>query len=163
RAESVVVLGDRWEACERSDFRGRCVILRPGRYPSLEAMGMDGRISSVRAVEATARYDDARYAPPPAPAYDSRRRPEERTHAVNVDYVRAVYAAPQQRCWVEREQVVAQVQRNEPNVGGAVVGGIIGGIIGHQIGGGSGRDLATVGGVVAGAAIGANAGRDAAV
>jgi uncharacterized protein YcfJ len=162
RASSVMVLGERWEACEHSDFRGNCVILRPGRYPSLQAMGMNDRISSVRPVAATARYDDARYAPPPAPVYDWRRRPEERVYTVNVEYVRAVYAAPQQRCWVEREQV-SQPQRSEPNVGGAVVGGIIGGIIGHQVGAGSGRDIATVGGVVAGAAIGANVGRDAPV
>lgn len=162
RASSVVVLGDRWEACEHSGFRGNCVILRPGRYPSLAAMGMNDRISSVRAVHAGARFDDARYAPQPVPAYDWRRRPDERLYTVNVDDVRAVYATPQQRCWVERQQV-AQPQRGEPNVGGAVVGGILGGILGHQIGGGTGRDIATVGGAVAGAAIGANVGRDAPV
>jgi uncharacterized protein YcfJ len=160
RASSVVVLGERWEACEHADFRGRCVILQPGRYPDLAAMGIDDRISSVRAIQPAARFDDARYAPQPVPVYDWRPRPEERLYMVNVDTVRAVYAAPQQRCWVERERVV-QPERNDPNVGGAVVGGIIGGIIGHQIGGGTGRDIATVGGAVAGAAIGANVGRDA--
>jgi uncharacterized protein YcfJ len=159
RASSVVVLGERWEACEHHDFTGLCVILRPGRYPNLGAMGLNDKLSSVRVVPSTARYDDARYAPRPVPVYDWRRRPEERVYEVNVSSVRAVYAAPQQRCWVEREQVVRE-QRGEPNVGGAVVGGIIGGILGHQIGGGTGRDIATVGGVVAGAAIGANAGRD---
>ena len=110
----------------------------------------------------TARFHDGRYAPQPVPAYDWRRRPEERIYEVNVSSVHAVFAAPQQRCWVEREQVV-QEQRRDPNVGGAVVGGILGGILGHQIGGGAGRDIATVGGVVAGAAIGANVGRDGTV
>lgn len=159
RASSVVVLGERWEACEHHDFTGLCVILRPGRYPNLGAMGLNDKLSSVRMVPVTARYDDARYAPRPVPVYDWRRRPEERVYQVNVSSVRAVYAAPQQRCWVEREQVV-RLQRSEPNVGGAVVGGIIGGILGHQIGGGSGREIATVGGAVAGAAIGANVGRE---
>ncbi len=159
RASSVVVLGERWEACEHINFGGRCVILRPGRYPSLAAMGLNDQVSSVRAIHPTARFDDGRYAPHPVPAYDWRRRPEERVYQVNVSSVRAVYAAPQQRCWVEREQVVRE-QRGDANVAGAVVGGIVGGILGHQIGGGTGRDIATAGGVVAGAAIGANVGRD---
>lgn len=158
-ASSVVVLGEPWEACEHSDFGGRCVILRPGRYPSLSAMGLNDTLSSARIVHPTAHVDEARYAPQPVPAYDWRRRPEERIYQVNVTSVHAVMAAPQQRCWVEREQVT-QDARRDPNVGGAVVGGLIGGILGHQIGGGTGRDIATVGGVVAGAAIGANAGRD---
>ena len=68
--------------------------------------------------------------------------------------VRAVVGPPEQRCWVERQQV-AEPQR-EYNVPGAVVGGVIGGILGHQIGGGTGKDIATIGGVVGGAAIGAN-------
>ena len=159
RASSVVVLGERWEVCEHVNFTGLCVILRPGRYPDLASMGLNDSISSVRPIQPAARYRDERFAPQPVPAYDWRRRPEERIYEVRVTSVRAVIAAPQQRCWVEREQV----QRNDPNVGGAVVGGVIGGILGHQIGGGTGRDIATVTGVVAGAAIGANAGRDATV
>jgi len=94
------------------------------------------------------------------PVYDWRRRPEERLHEADVVAVNAVFNTPQQRCWIEREQVVQEQQRGEPNVGGAVVGGILGGILGHQIGNGTGRDIATVGGAVAGAAIGANVGRD---
>lgn len=159
RASSVVVLGERWEACEDANFSGRCVILRPGRYPDLRAMGLNDRLSSARVVHAAARFDDARYAPQPVPAYDWRRRREERLYEVSVNSVHAVFAAPQQRCWVEREQVV-QDQRRDPNVGGAVLGGVLGAVLGHQIGGGSGRDIATVGGAVAGAAIGANVGRD---
>lgn len=162
RASSVVVLGERWEACEDVNYAGRCVILRPGRYPNLSSMGLNDRLSSVRVAPAGASFDDGRYAPRPVPAYDWRRRHEERLYDVNVSSVHAIFAAPQQRCWVEREQVV-QEQRRDPNVGGAVIGGVLGGILGHQIGGGTGRDIATVGGAVAGAAIGANVGREGAV
>jgi uncharacterized protein YcfJ len=70
RASSVTVQGDqsdRWEVCEVQRFRGRCVILRQGDYPSLAAMGLDNRVSSVRAVSRDARYNDDRYAPTPPP------------------------------------------------------------------------------------------------
>jgi uncharacterized protein YcfJ len=157
RASSIQVLGGRWEACEHAEYGGRCVVLRPGQYPDLASMGLNDRLSSVRRLHGYAYVDDRRYAPAPMPVYDWRRRPEERLYEVPVSGVRAVYGPPEQRCWVEREP--AQVQRSEPNVAGAVIGGVIGGILGHQIGGGSGRDIATAGGVVVGAAVGANAGR----
>lgn len=67
RASSAVVVGERWEACEDQRFNGRCVVLRPGQYPSLNAMGLNNRITSVRAVSRNARIDDQRYAPAPAP------------------------------------------------------------------------------------------------
>ncbi|OGB16631.1 MAG: hypothetical protein A3E51_06045 [Burkholderiales bacterium RIFCSPHIGHO2_12_FULL_67_38] len=88
---------------------------------------------------------------------DYRRRQNETLYEAEVLSVRAVMGQPEQRCWMEREQVP---QRPAANVGGAIVGAVIGGVIGHQIGGGSGRDLATAGGVVAGAAIGSQVGRD---
>ena len=162
RASSVVVLGERWEACDNANFGGHCVILRPGRYPDLRSMGLNDSLSSVRVVHPAARFDDGRYAPPPAPAYDWRRRPEERFYEANVLSVRGVYATPQRHCWVERREVV-QDPGGRPNVGGAVIGGILGGILGHQVGGGHGRDIATAGGAVAGAVLGANAGREGAV
>jgi uncharacterized protein YcfJ len=158
RASSVVVDQDRWEVCEDTRFSGRCVVLRPGRYPSLAAMGLNDRVSSVRAVSRNARIDDNRYAPAPVADYDYHRRHNERLYEANVTSVRAVVGPPEQRCWVEREQVVQD--RSNANVPGAIAGAIIGGILGHQVGGGSGRDLATAGGVVAGAAVGANIGRD---
>ena len=157
RASSAVVLGDRWEVCEEVRFGGRCVVLRPGRYPSLSAMGMNDRVSSVRAVVRGARYDDNRYAPPPVPAYDNRRRNNERIYEATVTSVRAVVGTPEQRCWVEREQVVQE--RSNASVPGAIVGAIIGGVLGHQVGGGRGKDIATVGGAVAGGVVGANVGR----
>lgn len=54
RATSVVVQGnrwERWELCEDARFRGRCVVLQPGQYASLAAMGLNNRVSSVRAVD----------------------------------------------------------------------------------------------------------------
>jgi uncharacterized protein YcfJ len=158
RASSAVVRSNRWEICEDVQFRGRCVVLRPGQYPSLAAMGLNDRVSSVRIVQRNARVDDRRYAPPPVVAYDYRRRDKERLYEANVTSVRAVVGPPQQRCWVEREQVVQE--RSGANVPGAIVGAVIGGILGHQIGGGRGRDIATVGGAVVGGAVGANVGRD---
>ncbi len=164
RASSVVVARDRWEVCDDSRFRGRCVVLRAGQYPSLAAMGLNDRISSVRAVSGRARIDDNRYAPapalvpPPPPGYGYRRRDNEQLFEANVTSVRAVVGPPEQRCWVEREQVVEE--RRHANVPGAIAGALIGGVLGHQIGGGRGQDLATAGGAVAGAAVGANVGRD---
>ncbi|MEO8103171.1 MAG: glycine zipper 2TM domain-containing protein [Betaproteobacteria bacterium] len=92
----------------------------------------------------------------PLPGY--RRRADERVFDAPVTSVRAVMGPPEQRCWVERQQVV-EGGSGEPNVGGAVLGAIIGGVLGHQVGGGRGKDAATAGGAVAGALIGGNAGR----
>jgi uncharacterized protein YcfJ len=158
RASSVVVLRDRWEACEDVRFRGRCIVLRPGRYPSLAAMGMNDRVSSVRTVNSGARFDDNRYAPAPIPVYDNHRRHNERVYEANVTSVRAVVGPPEQRCWIEHEQVTQD--RSSANVPGAIVGALLGGILGHQFGSGRGNDVATAGGAVAGAVVGANVGRD---
>jgi uncharacterized protein YcfJ len=158
RASSAIVLGQRWEVCVNSRFNGQCMVLNPGRYPSLAAMGMNDRISSVRALDWNARVEERRLAPAPVAVYDNRRREEEQIFTANVTSVRAVVGPPEQRCWMEREEVAAT--RGDPNVGGAVLGALVGGILGHQVGGGVGKDIATVGGVAAGAAIGANVGRD---
>lgn len=156
RASSAEVVGERWEVCEDTSFRGRCIVLRPGRYASLAAMGLNNRASSARDVDANARIEDSRYGPP-AHSGDYRRRDNERLYEANVTSVRAVVGTPEQRCWVEQEQVASQ--RSGANVPGAIIGGIVGGILGHQVGGGSGRDIATVGGAVAGAAVGAQVNR----
>ncbi len=161
-AASAVVSGDRWEVCDERRFAGRCVVLRQGRYRSLDAMGLGGPIVSMRSVPRSVQIDDRRYArSPPENAddgYDYRRRSNERLYEAKVTSVRAVVGPPEQRCWIEREQVTQE--RSRANVPGALAGALIGGILGHQIGGGRGKDLATVGGAVAGAAVGANAGRD---
>ena len=157
RASSVVVMHDRWEVCENPQFNGRCAVLRPGRYPSLAAMGLNDRVSSVRTVSSDAYVDDNRYAPAPVADHDYRRRGNERLYQANVTSVHAVLGPPEQRCWVEQEQVPQE--KSKANVPGAIAGAVIGGILGHQVGNGRGNDLATVGGAVAGAAVGANVGR----
>ena len=158
RASSVVVASDRWEICEDVQFGGRCVVMRRGSYPSLAAMSLNDRISSVRTLSANARLDEDRYAPAPVAAYDYHRRSNERLYEADVTSARAVVGTPEQRCWIEREQVVQE--QGNVNVPGVLVGAVIGGILGHQVGGGRGKDLATVGGAVAGGAVGGNVGRD---
>jgi uncharacterized protein YcfJ len=160
RASSVVVEHGRWEVCEDARFSGRCTVLRPGSYDSLRGLGMENKISSVRMVEDRRTYVNEAPAPLAAPTYDYRRRPDERTYEAPVTSTRAVVGSnPEQRCWVEREQV-SNGGRGDPNVGGAVVGAILGGVLGHQIGNGRGNDVATAGGAIAGGVIGSNVGRD---
>lgn len=164
RASSVEVLGERWEVCENAGFSGRCVVLRPGRYASLASMGLNDRVSSVRAVGGNTRIEDNRYAPPPVAVRDGRdysRRNSERTYEANVTSVRAVVATPGQRCWVEASQAVqpVQPQQRSANIPGAVVGAVLGGILGHQIGGrGTSQDVATIGGAAAGGYLGSKVG-----
>lgn len=179
RASSAVVRGDTWQVCDGAGFSGQCVVLRPGEYTSLGAMGLNDSVSSVRAASSNVRGDnryapydsrnplsdhryvpgDYRYAPAPAAAAypEYRRRGGERLYEANVTSVRAVVGAPEQRCWVEREQI--SQDRRSVNVPGAIAGAVLGGIIGHQVGSGRHQDLATAGGAVAGGALGANVGR----
>ncbi len=155
RASSVVVQSGQWQVCEDADYRGHCTVLRPGQYPSLQAMGLNNRVSSVRRVRGKPQYAYA--PPPPVPApYPYYPHHGERLFTANVVAVRAVLGPPEQRCWVEREQVVHDSGANVP---GAIIGGILGGVLGHQIGSGRGNDVATALGAVGGAAIGANVNR----
>jgi uncharacterized protein YcfJ len=157
RASSAVVVGQRWQACEDVRFGGRCTVLRPGQYPSLQAMGLNDRVSSVRPLPANERVADADYAPMPVVTQDFRRGRNERLYDADVISAHAVVGTPGQRCWMEREQV--SQQQGQMNLPGAAVGAIIGGILGHQVGGGTGKQIATVGGAVGGAALGAQVGR----
>jgi uncharacterized protein YcfJ len=156
RASSVIVRGDRWEVCEDIRFNGRCAVLREGRYPSLAAMGLNDRVSSVRNLGRSARIDDERYGP--VPVYDASRRNNERLFEADVTSVRAVVGQPEQRCWVERAQV--EPDHSSANIPAAIAGAVIGGILGHQVGGGRGKDIATAGGAVAGAVAGGTIFRD---
>jgi len=158
RASSVVVDGGSWQVCEDARFQGHCVVLRAGSYASLGGLGLDRRISSARPVDDHAHYDNVAPPPLPEPTYEYRQRPNERIYQVPVTSVHAVVGPPEQRCWVERQQVV-QDRSSSANVPGAILGAVIGGVLGHQVGGGRGQDIATAGGAVAGAAIGANTGR----
>src|SRR5437868_5361809 len=131
RALSAVVTQDRWELCDQPQYGGRCIVLRPGRYPSLDTIGMGRRIASIRDVARDARIEEYRYAPlpPVAVAPDAvppdyyRRRGGERIFDVPVTSAHAVFGPPEQRCWVERAEVAPD--RNRPSVGGAVAGAII--------------------------------------
>ena len=158
RASSAIVDRGRWEVCEHAQYQGRCVVLRQGNYHTLASMGLNDQISSVRPAPRQAHYAYEAPPPPRVPVYEYRQRPHERLYQANVTLVRAVVGPPQQRCWVERQQVVEDRPAGA-NVPGAIAGAVIGGILGHQVGGGHGQDVATAGGAVAGAAIGANAGR----
>jgi len=156
RASSVVVVGERWEACDDAGFVGHCVFLRPGNYPSLASMGMNDSISSVRMVPPGMPVADNHWAPPPQPAYDARPRPQEQLFQAQVIASHAVFGTPTQKCWVEQ----AEVRDSRNQVGGAVIGGILGGILGHQVAHGNGAVAAgAIGGAVVGGAIGnANSG-----
>ncbi|HSW16250.1 MAG TPA: beta/gamma crystallin-related protein [Ramlibacter sp.] len=161
RASSVVVVGKRWEACEDVRFQGRCMVLRPGRYPTFQSMGLNDRISSVRPLDNDERVSDNAYAPMPVVTQDFGRRRNERLYDAKVTSTRAVMGTPGQRCWVERGQVTQQQpQGNAYNLPGAAIGAIVGGILGHQVGGGTGKQIATVGGALGGAALGAQYGRN---
>ena len=151
-ASSVLVTRGQWEVCEDARFGGRCAILREGRYPSLAETGLNDRISSTRLVSNSAPNP----APQAAMAPDYRQRNNERLFEATVTSARAVVGTPEQRCWVEKEQIA----QNNANVPAAIAGALIGGILGHQVGGGTGKDLATVGGAIAGAAVGNRVGRD---
>jgi uncharacterized protein YcfJ len=159
RAASAIIDRGRWEVCEHARFEGRCVVLGPGAYPSLAQVGLDRAVSSLRPVSgAVPPHVAMAPPPPPVPVYEYRRRPSERLFQANVQSVRAVVGPPQQRCWVERREVVEQ-RPDAPNVPGAIAGAVLGGILGHQIGAGHGRDVATALGAVGGAAVGANVNR----
>jgi hypothetical protein len=58
KTRSIVIKSGDWQVCDDADFRGRCVTMQPGRYPSLAQFGLDRKVSSVRPVVA---------APPPPP------------------------------------------------------------------------------------------------
>jgi uncharacterized protein YcfJ len=120
-------------------------------------MGMNDRISSVRALPRHARADNMAPDPLPQPSYEYRQRPQERLYDARVTSARAVVGPPEQRCWIERQQAATSSSGN--SAAGAVVGAVLGGVLGHQVGKGTGRDVATAGGAIAGAALGSNVGR----
>ena len=50
RASSIKVFSGQWQVCSDAYFGGKCVTLGPGEYPTLRAMGMNDRVSSVRSL-----------------------------------------------------------------------------------------------------------------
>jgi len=63
-ATSIVVRSGTWEVCDDANFQGRCMRLNPGEYPSLQSMGLDDRVASVREVG----YAPPRVVDTPVPA-----------------------------------------------------------------------------------------------
>ena len=51
RASSVIVRGGSWQLCTDAYFRGRCVTINPGEYPSLRSLDLENRVSSARELE----------------------------------------------------------------------------------------------------------------
>ena len=100
-ASSVVVDRGRWEVCEDAGFEGRCVVVRPGSYDSLESLGLTDRISSVRPLQGNRSVSNEVPAPLATPNYEYRRRPQERVFEAPITSVRAVVGPPNQRCWME--------------------------------------------------------------
>jgi len=47
-ASSARIRSGTWQLCDDAYFRGRCITLQPGEYPSLGTMGMNDKISSAR-------------------------------------------------------------------------------------------------------------------
>lgn len=73
RASSALVRNGTWEVCSDARFGGRCVVLRPGRYASLGAMGLNDAVSSARPARRAGppprhdRRDDRHPGPPHRP------------------------------------------------------------------------------------------------
>ena len=51
RASSVIIRSGSWQLCTDAYFRGRCVTLQPGEYPSLRSMQLENQISSARELD----------------------------------------------------------------------------------------------------------------
>jgi hypothetical protein len=51
RASSVIVRSGTWQLCSDAYFRGRCVTVTPGDYPSLRSMDLNDMVSSARELE----------------------------------------------------------------------------------------------------------------
>jgi uncharacterized protein YcfJ len=142
---------------EHEGFRGRAFTATQA-VTDFRQIGFNDRLSSTRWADSRRVNIPNAPAPVATEVYEYRVRPNERLFEANVNSVRAVVGQPTEHCWVER-QAATEASRGDPNVGRGLLGAVIGGVIGHQIGGGTGRDLATVGGVVAGGVLGANSGR----
>jgi len=51
RAASVIIRSGSWQLCSDAYFRGRCVTLGPGEYPTLRSMALDNQVSSARELD----------------------------------------------------------------------------------------------------------------
>jgi hypothetical protein len=72
-----LVVNDTWEVCTEANYRGECVIVGPGRYPTLNAP-IRGRIGSIRPLGVKLAEERRNYAaapPPPVLREEIRREP----------------------------------------------------------------------------------------
>ena len=129
-ATSVIVTRDRWEVCDIPRFEGLCRVLRPGRYPTLEAMGLAGGISSSRMIPGGATVAEERFAPAAWHVADYQRRTNELLYDADITSVRAVIGAQGERCWIEPGP--ANGEGNAGGIVGGARGAVLGGILGHQ-------------------------------
>src|SRR4051812_23820124 len=60
-ASSLEVRGGTWQVCTDAYFRGQCVTLRPGNYPSIGSLGLNDKISSLRPLEQSGQGDERYY------------------------------------------------------------------------------------------------------
>lgn len=51
RAASVIIRNGTWQLCSDAYFRGRCVTLGPGEYPTLRSMALENQVSSARDID----------------------------------------------------------------------------------------------------------------
>jgi hypothetical protein len=51
RASSAIIRSGSWQLCADAYFRGRCVTLGPGEYPTLRSMALENQISSARELD----------------------------------------------------------------------------------------------------------------
>jgi beta/gamma crystallin len=51
RASSVVVRSGHWQLCSDAYFRGRCMSVNPGEYPTLRSLQLENQISSARELD----------------------------------------------------------------------------------------------------------------
>jgi annotation not available len=51
RASSVRVTSGTWQLCSDAHFRGRCITVSPGEYPTLRSMDLNDRVSSARELD----------------------------------------------------------------------------------------------------------------
>ncbi|MFO1314301.1 MAG: beta/gamma crystallin-related protein [Burkholderiales bacterium] len=50
RASSATIRGGSWQLCTDSYFRGQCITLNAGNYPSLSTVGLNNQVSSLREI-----------------------------------------------------------------------------------------------------------------
>lgn len=62
RASSISIQRGTWQVCTDADFRGQCVVLQRGDYPTLSNLGLNDRLSSARPADGGGGWS----APPPS-------------------------------------------------------------------------------------------------